>query len=75
MTVLDPEFMVKQNDGYYYGYVKGKLPDAWLVEIKDTAAGFPAYLSSLPQDITDLKTETKKSNGSRSRYWTPKKKK
>ena len=68
-----PEFMVQHDDGYSYGYVKGKLPDAWLVEIKDTAAGFAGYLSSLPQDITGLKTATKKSNGSRSRNWTPKK--
>ena len=67
-----PEFMVRQNDGYYEGYVKGKTPDAWLVEIKDTAKGHPGYISSLPQDITGLKTATKKSRGSRSRHWAPK---
>lgn len=67
-----PEFMIKQNDGYYEGYVKGKIPDAWLVEIKDTAGGHPGYLSSLPRDITGKKTETKRSGGSRSRHWTPK---
>lgn len=69
-----PEFMVKKKDDVYEGYVKGKLPDAWLVEVKDTASGFPSYLSSLPQDITGKKTETKRSRGSRSRHWEPKKK-
>ncbi len=67
-----PEFMVKQTDGFYQGFVKGKLPDAWLVEVKDTADGFPGYVSSLPQDITGKRVETKKSHGSRSRHWAPK---
>jgi hypothetical protein len=58
----------------YEGYVKGKLPDAWLVEVKDTARGFPGYVSSLPQDITGKATETRRSRGSRSRHWEPKKK-
>jgi hypothetical protein len=66
-----PEFMVPKGDGYYEGYVKGKLPDAWLVEVKDTAMGFPSYLSSLPQDITGKRTETRVSRGSRSRQWEP----
>ena len=67
-----PEMMVPTGDGYYEGYVKGKLPDAWLVEVKDIAAGTPGYVSSLPQDITGLRTETKTSRGSRSRHWAPK---
>jgi hypothetical protein len=69
-----PEFMVQQEGDVYAGFVKGKLPDAWLVEVKDIGSGFPAYLSSLPQDITGKKTERKVSRGSRSRHWTPKKK-
>lgn len=70
-----PEFMVKKEDGFYEGYVKGKIPDTWLVEIKDTAGGFPGYLTSLPQDITGKETATRTSRGSRSRHWEPKKKK
>jgi len=70
-----PEFMIKRDGDFYEGYVKGKLPDAWLVEVKDIAFGFPGYISSLPQDITGKKTETKRSWGSRSRHWEPKKKK
>lgn len=64
-----PEFMVKNEEGYYEGFVRGKLPDAWLVEIKDIANGAAGYVSSLPQDITGLKTETRVSRGSRSRHW------
>jgi len=69
-----PEFMVRKKGGFYEGYVKGKLPDAWLMEVKDTAQGFPGYLTSLPQDITGKQTATRKSRGSRSRHWEPKKK-
>jgi len=69
-----PEFMLENGDGIYEGYVKGKLPDAWLVEVKDTAMGYPGYLTSLPRDITGKPTETRKSRGSRSRHWEPKKK-
>jgi hypothetical protein len=69
-----PEFMVRKNGDVYEGYVKGKLPDAWLVEVKDTAGGFPGYVSSLPRDITGKATETRRSRGSRSRHWEPKKK-
>lgn len=69
-----PEFMIDAGDGVYEGYVKGKLPDAWLVEVKDIGRGFPGYLSSLPQDITGKKTATRESRGSRSRLWEPVKK-
>ena len=58
----------------YEGYVSGKLPDAWLVEVKDIAGGYASYLSSLPQDITGLPTATRTSRGSRSRLWEPRKK-
>ncbi len=67
-----PEFMIPMGDGYWAGYVKGKLPDAWMVEVKDIADGFPGYICSLPQDITHLPRERKTSRGSRSRNWAPK---
>ncbi len=66
-----PEFMIPQEDGAYAGFVKGRLPDAWLVEVKDIANGFPGYVSSLPTDITGKKTATRRSRGSRSRHWCP----
>jgi len=59
-------------DGTYESFADGKTPDAWLVEVKDTAMGFPGYVSSLPQDITHKPTAVRKSQGSRSRQWAPK---
>lgn len=47
-----PSLMVRQNDGYYEGFVGGEIPDAWLVEVKDIGSGIPGYVTSLPQDIT-----------------------
>jgi hypothetical protein len=67
-----PEFMVKTDGDYYEGFVRGRLPDAWLIEVKDIAGGVAGYVSSLPQDITGKRTETKRSRGSRSRLWAPK---
>lgn len=67
-----PEFMVPQPDGTWAGYVKGKLPDAWMVEVKDTAGGFAGYVTSLPQNITGKETRRRESQGSRSRHWGPK---
>ncbi len=66
-----PEFMVSQDDGTWAGYVKGRLPDAWIVEVKDIASGRPGYVTSLPQDITGKQTMRRISKGSRSRNWTP----
>ncbi len=66
-----PEFMVRQPDGRWAGYVKGKLPDAWMVECKDTALGYPGYVSTLLQDITHKEVTRRTSRGSRSRNWSP----
>ena len=67
-----PEFMTRKGENLWEGYVTGKLPDAWLVEVKDIAGGYAAYLSSLPQDITHKPTKERVSRGSRSRLWEPK---
>jgi pimeloyl-ACP methyl ester carboxylesterase len=67
-----PELMKRKGGNLYEGYVEGKLPDAWLVEVKDTAGGFAGYVSSLPRDITGKPTKERVSRGSRSRLWAPK---
>jgi hypothetical protein len=67
-----PEFMTQKGGGLFEGFVSGKLPDAWLVEVKDIAGGFAGYVSSLPQDITHKPTAERQSRGSRSRHWEPK---
>ncbi len=66
-----PAFM-QQKDEVYEAFVPGKLPDAWLVEVKDTANGFVGYISSVPQDITGKPTQERYSRGWRSRNWEPK---
>lgn len=68
-----PVYNVRQEGDIYEGYTEGRLPDAWLVEVKDVAQGFPGYLSSLPQKVTDKATAVRKSRGSRSRHWSPEK--
>jgi len=47
-----PTLLYKKKGNLFEGYLPGKTPDAWLVEVHDTAQGFRGYLSSLPQDIT-----------------------
>ena len=39
-----PEFMAHKGGGVWEGYVTGRLPDAWLVEVKDIAGGAAGYL-------------------------------
>lgn len=70
-----PEDMKLRQGNVYECHVNGKLPDAWLVEVKETAFGFPGYISSLPQDITHKPTEERTHSGPGGRNWAPKKKK
>ena len=67
-----PTYLRKKGD-LYEAFVSGKVPDAWMVEVKDVANGFAGYVSSLPQDITGKPTKTRVSHGWRSRNWTFKK--
>jgi len=46
-------FMAPRGDGYYEASVPGAMPDAFLVEVADTAQGVPGYVTSLPQKLTD----------------------
>lgn len=52
-----PTIMRHKQGNIYEGRVGGNIPDAWLVEVKDIAQGFPGYISSLPQDITHKPAE------------------
>ena len=66
-----PAYPAAAGDGAYESLLDGKTPDAWFVEVKDTAQGLPGYISSLPQDITHLPTKERISHGWRSRQWEP----
>jgi hypothetical protein len=58
-----PTLLHERSDGEYEGYVHGKMPDAWLVEVHDTAQGFRGYVSSLPQKLTDVPVERRDGRG------------
>ena len=68
-----PVTMKRKQGNLYEGYVNGWLPDAWLVEVKDIAYGFPGYISSLPQDITHKPVKLR--NPRHGHDWQPKRKK
>lgn len=62
-----PQPMRKTKSGKYETMVQGAPPDAWFVEVKDIALGFPGYISSLPQNITGKPAEER--NARRPRNW------
>ena len=66
-----PVYLRPEGD-MHEAFLPGKLPDAWLVEVKDIARGFAGYVSSTPQDITRKPTKERYSRGWRSRNWEPK---
>jgi len=69
-----PTYLNKKGD-IYEAFVMGKLPDAWIVEVKDIAGGHAGYVSSLPQDITHKPVKERTSYGWHSRNWEMIKKK
>ena len=42
---------------YYEASVPSDMPDAFMVEVADTAQGIPGYVTSLPQKLTDAPVE------------------
>ena len=62
--------MHKAGD-HYEAVLHGKTPDAFMVEVGDTAMGFPGYVSSTPQKLTDAPVVERQSRGSRPRLWEP----
>jgi hypothetical protein len=55
---------------YYEGFLPGKKPDAFMVEVGDTALGFPGYISSLPQKLTDTPVLERVSRGPFPKQWS-----
>ncbi|MGD9126519.1 MAG: tetratricopeptide repeat protein [Planctomycetia bacterium] len=62
-----PALMRKKEGNLYEARIGGNRPDAWFVEVKDIANGFPGYVSSLPQNITGKPAAER--NARRPRYW------
>ncbi|WP_425399139.1 hypothetical protein [Aeoliella sp.] len=62
--------MRKVGDHYEAG-LRGKVPDAFMIEVGDIAQGIPGYVSSVPHKLTDAPVVQRKSRGSRPRLWSP----
>jgi len=63
--------LMRRNGDHYEAVLYGKTPDAFMVEVGDIAQGFPGYVSSLPQKLTDAPLIERRSRGSRPRLWEP----
>lgn len=66
-----PSLLQRKEGDLYQGYVRGETPDAWLVEVLDTAQGTRGYVSSLPMNITGKPVEVRHGRGM-PRAWKPK---
>lgn len=47
------EWIMQERGDYYETSVPGRKPDAYMIEVADTAMGFPGYVTSLPIKLTD----------------------
>ena len=63
--------LMRKVGDHYEAVLPGKIPDAFMVEVGDIAQGFPGYVSSLPQKLTDAPLIERRSRGSRPRLWEP----
>ena len=45
--------LMHQTGDRYEAVLPGKMPDAFMIEVGDTPLGFPGYVSSLPQKLTE----------------------
>jgi len=65
--------LMRKNGDYYEASLQGNIPDAFMIEVGDTALGYPGYVSSLPIKLTNAKVVERKSRGSFPRQWEWKK--
>jgi hypothetical protein len=47
------DWLMENRGDYYEARVPGAMPDAFMIEVADTALGIPGYVTSLPQKLTD----------------------
>ncbi len=47
------DWLMENRGDYYEAKVPGAMPDAFMIEVADTALGIPGYVTSLPQKLTD----------------------
>jgi hypothetical protein len=63
--------LMRTSGDHYEAVLHGKTPDAFMVEVGDTALGIPGYVSSTPQKLTAAPVIERRSRGSRPRLWEP----
>jgi len=63
--------LMRKVDDCYEAVLFGKIPDAFMIEAGDIAMGFPGYVSSTPQKLTDIPVIERRSRGSLPRLWEP----
>ena len=63
--------LMHKTEEYYEAVLPGKIPDAFMIEVEDIAMGYPGYVSSLPQKLTDAPVVERISRGSLPRLWEP----
>ncbi|MCX6930710.1 MAG: PhoPQ-activated protein PqaA family protein [Verrucomicrobia bacterium] len=63
--------VMRKTGAGYEAYLPGKKPDAFMIEVGDTALGFPGYVSSVPQKLTDAPVVERVSRGAYPKLWSP----
>jgi hypothetical protein len=63
--------LMRKVGDHYEAALHGKIPDAFMIEVGDTAMGYPGYVSSTPQKLTDAPLVERRSRGSLPRLWEP----
>jgi PhoPQ-activated pathogenicity-related protein len=63
--------LMRKVGDHYETTLSGKMPDAFMIEVGDIAMGYPGYVSSTPQKLTDAPVIERRSRGSRPRLWEP----
>ncbi|HOW69265.1 MAG TPA: hypothetical protein PKY77_01590 [Phycisphaerae bacterium] len=48
------DWLMENRGEYYEARVPGAMPDAFLIEVADTAQGIPGYVTSLPRKLTNV---------------------
>ena len=61
--------LMRKTEDHYEAVLYGKTPDAFMVEVGDTAMGYPGYVSSVPHKLTDAPLIERISRGSLPRLW------
>jgi len=63
--------LMRPSGEFHEGFLPGKIPDAFLVEVGDIALGIPGYVSSVPHKLTDAPVIERVSRGPYPKLWSP----